>query len=269
MEDIDGPRTVNGAAEQILDDLRWLGLDWDEGPDVGGPYAPYVQSARSGFYERALDVLREKQQLYPCDCSRAEIGRTASAPHEGDEVVYPGLCRDRDPNRPMKRPPAWRVRVDDRVVHFVDELRGPQTERLDSQVGDFVLKRGDGLFAYQLAVVVDDAAMGITHVIRGDDLLASTARQIFLFETLSLRVPRFHHLPLVVDLGGGRLAKRNPMSTISGLRESGVSAHAIVGKLAFGLGLAGSDKSSSPTDLVEEVRAPCWPRERWRVPERW
>jgi glutamyl-tRNA synthetase len=269
MEDIDVPRTVKGAADQILDDLRWLGLDWDEGPDIGGPHAPYVQSARSVFYERALEALRDEGLLYPCDCSRVEIGRVASAPHAGDEVVYPGLCRARDPNRAMKRPPAWRVRVDDRVVHFVDDLRGAQTERLESEVGDFVLKRGDGLYAYQLAVVVDDAAMGVTQVIRGDDLLASTARQVFLFEALSLGVPSFLHLPLVVGADAARLAKRSPKNTIAGLREAGVSAQAIVGKLAFGLGLAACDAPQSPTDVVEQARSPRWPREPWRVADRW
>jgi glutamyl-tRNA synthetase len=269
MEDLDAPRTVKGAAEQILHDLRWLGLDWDEGPDIGGPSAPYVQSARNVFYERALDVLRDKGLLYPCDCSRAEIGRVASAPHTGDDVVYPGLCRDLDPTRAMKRPPAWRVRVGSRVVHFVDDICGARTERLDFAVGDFVLKRADGLYAYQLAVVVDDAAMGITHLIRGDDLLSSTARQVFLFDALSLAVPRLLHVPLVVGDDGRRLAKRNHENTISGLQEAGVSARAIVGKLAFGLGLAASDAPQSPTDIVEEARSPTWPHEPWRMPKDW
>ncbi len=268
MEDLDGPRTIVGAAAQILDDLRWLGLDWDEGPDVGGPHAPYVQSARSEHYERALATLREAQLLYRCDCSRAEIARIASAPHEG-EAAYPGLCRDRDPRRTMKRPPAWRVRVGDRVVSFVDELRGPQTEDLQVEAGDFVLKRGDGLYAYQLAVVVDDAAMAISQVVRGDDLLASTARQIFLYETLSLPVPRFLHVPLVISPEGERLAKRNSMVTISGIRKAGVDASAVIGKLAHGLGLRTSDAPVAASELIGDAIPWRWPTQPWRAPTAW
>ncbi len=267
-EDLDGPRTIAGAAAQIVDDLRWLGLDWEEGPDVSGPHEPYAQSERSAHYERALATLQEQHMLYPCDCSRAEIAQVASAPHEG-EAVYPGLCRDRDPRRPMKRPPAWRVRVPDRIVHFIDELRGPQTESLREQTGDFVLKRGDGLYAYQLAVVVDDAAMGITHVVRGDDLLASTARQIFLFEALSLSVPRFLHLPLVLGPTGERLAKRNPVMTISGLRGAGIAANAIVGKLACGLGLRESDAPVAANDMVKDLNQWRWRAEPWKTPATW
>jgi glutamyl-tRNA synthetase len=266
IEDLDAPRAVEGATPQLLHDLRWLGLDWDEGPDVGGPHAPYVQSQRTNLYQRAFEALRDLRLLYPCDCSRVEIGRAASAPHPGEETVYPGTCRDRDPDRAMKRAPSWRVRVDDRIVHFVDDIRGAQSEQLDAQVSDFVVKRGDGLYAYQLAVVVDDAAMGITHVVRGSDLLASTGRQIFLFDTLSLSVPTFLHLPLVVGPDGQRLAKRHPTATIAGLRRSGVSAQAIVGKLAFGLGLLASDTHASPADVVKESLPPRWPHEPWCAP---
>src|SRR5262249_32186105 len=153
--------------------LRWLGLAWDEGPDVGGPHGPYTQSARAPLYEAALAWLTARGLTYPCDCSRAEIARIASAPHADEEVRYPGTCRDRDPARPMKRGPAVRLRVLEGAIDFVDEIAGAYAQDVAKHVGDFVLRRGDGVFAYQLAVTVDDLAMEITDVVRGGDLLAS------------------------------------------------------------------------------------------------
>ena len=218
MEDLDPPRVVAGAADRILDDLEWLGLGGDEGPRAGGPTGPYVQSARFSFYERALETLEATGLTYACDCSRAEIARVASAPHEGDDVIYPGTCRDKDPAREMRRPPAIRFRG-------------------GAVCDDFVLRRGDGVFSYQLAVSVDDLAMAIAVVVRGEDLRSSTPRQLALMKALGASdddVPSYVHLPLVRDASGARLSKRTAGGRVRALREGGVSAKEITDALARG-----------------------------------
>ncbi|MBK6692778.1 MAG: tRNA glutamyl-Q(34) synthetase GluQRS [Myxococcales bacterium] len=274
MEDLDPPRVVPGAALRILQDLQWLGLDWDEGPAASageaerGPHGPYVQSLRSSHYEAAIAELTEKGLVYPCDCSRAEIARVASAPHAGEELVYPGTCRDRDPARPMKRAPALRVRVPRRTIAFDDALRGHVEQDL-AEISDFVLMRGDGVFAYQLAVLVDDVAMKITDVIRGDDLLSSTPRQLWLAEALGLaqRAPRYMHLPMVTDASGQRLEKRSRGSSIAMLRDAGVAAEEVLGALAHALGL--TDRSE-PVSAAELRRlTPQRPPHSMRVPSAW
>lgn len=217
MEDLDPPRVVAGAAERILDDLEWLGLGGDEGPRAGGPTGPYVQSARFSFYERALHTLESAGRTYPCDCSRAEIARVASAPHEGDDVVYPGTCKDKEPTREMRRPPAMRFRG-------------------GSETDDFVLRRGDGVFSYQLAVSVDDLAMAIAVVVRGEDLRSSTPRQLALMKALGAtddEVPSYVHLPLVRDASGARLSKRTAGGRLRALRDGGLSAKEITDALAI------------------------------------
>ncbi|MDB4943187.1 MAG: glutamyl-Q-tRNA synthetase [Labilithrix sp.] len=257
MEDLDPPRVVPGAEDRILDDLAWLGLRFDEGPREGGVHAPYTQSRRFDRYAEALASLDAAGLVYPCDCSRAEIARAASAPHAGEEVVYPGTCRDLDPGRPMKRAPAARVRVPAGLeVTFEDLVRGPVTQRVDTAVGDFVLRRGDGLFAYQLAVAVDDAAMQITHVVRADDLLGSTPRQIWLMRSLGMAdVPRYAHVPMVVAPGGERLAKRASATSVRELARRGVSAGELRETLSEALGLTG--------------KAGEWRRDPWPVPASW
>ena len=235
VEDIDGPRVVPGSEARQLDDLRWLGLEWDEGPDVGGPHAPYRQSERHGRYEDALARLEQQGLVYRCDCSRAEIARVASAPHPGDEGPrYPGTCRERPPG-PWRRPPAIRLRVPDRDVTVDDALHGRCTQNVQQAVGDFVLKRGDGAYAYQLAVVVDDLDMQVTEVVRGYDLLASAPRQALLAELLGGRAPAFCHVPLVVHADGSRLAKRTAGTAVRDHRLA--SAEVLVGRLAHILGL--------------------------------
>ncbi len=212
MEDLDPPRVVAGAAERILDDLEWLGLAGDEGPRAGGPLGPYVQSARFSIYGHALAELEAAGLTYACDCSRAEIARVASAPHEGEDVLYPGTCRDKSPSREMRRPPAIRFRG---------------TEGVD----DFVLRRGDGVFSYQLAVSVDDLAMAIAVVVRGEDLRSSTPRQLAIMHALGAsddEVPRYVHLPLVRDGSGARLSKRSAGGRVRALREGGISARDIL-----------------------------------------
>lgn len=248
VEDIDAPRLVAGAEARQLDDLRWLGLDWDEGPDVGGAAGPYRQSERQDLYAGAALRLEAAGLAYRCDCSRAEIARVASAPHGDDGPRYPGTCRDRDPAaHPWRRPPALRLRVPPGAVAVDDALAGRVVEDVAATVGDFVLRRSDGVFAYQLAVVVDDLAMGITEVVRGHDLLASAPRQALLARLLGGTPPRFAHVPLVVGPDGARLAKRAPGITLRDLRDRGATPTDVVRRLAALLDLGPGD---TPADLV-------------------
>jgi len=261
IEDLDRARVVPGSQSRIEADLRWLGLDWDEGP--------VLQSERGVVYEEAIAKLTARGLVYPCDCSRAEIARVASAPHAGEETVYPGLCRDLDPSRPMRRPPSLRVRLPDEVVTYQDAVAGEVSQNLAREVGDIVLRRADGAFAYQLAVVVDDAAMRISDVVRGADLVASAPRQIWLARALGHAPPRYAHVPLVVASDGTRLEKRTPGVVVRELREAGVAPDRIVGALAHGLGLVPTD---APVGAVEVARVAAdreirWRREPWRAPE--
>ena len=278
LEDLDPPRVVRGSAARILDDLRWLGLGWDEGPDVGGPFAPYTQSERSALYEAAIVDLTQRGLVYPCDCSRAEIARVASAPHPGDEAVYPGTCRDAPPGRAFKREPALRLRLPAGAREQIDDgALGVIVQDLARECGDFVLRRGDGVFAYQLAVVVDDLAMEITDVIRGADLASSTPRQALLARLLGGREPLgYTHLPLVVASDGARLAKRTGGASVRALREAGIDARAIVGKLAHGLGMTADDGPKAAREALDEWMSEGlsrgqtrWPRDVWRVPTEW
>lgn len=254
MEDLDTPRVKAGSAAQLLADLEWLGLDWDEGPLRGGPTGPYVQSQRLELYREALAHLRDRGLVFGCTCSRKEISE-ASAPH-GGTPVYPGTCRDRGPIAPQDgRAVAWRFRVGAEVVTFDDQVLGPQREVLAEETGDFVLLRADGLFAYQLAVVVDDALMGITDVLRGADLLSSAARQIALFQTLGYAAPRFWHVPLMLDQSGARMSKRDGSDALAGLREQGLDAAAVIGMLAASLGWVPPGSRLSALELLAELDA--------------
>jgi len=239
VEDIDTPRVVAGSEERQLDDLRWLGLDWDEGPDVGGPHAPYRQSEGGARYDTALAALDTQGRVFRCDCSRSEIARVASAPHAGDEGPrYPGTCRPLGMReRAWKRPPAIRFAVPPGSIAVSDLWQGESAQDAAAVVGDFVLRRGDGLWSYQLACVVDDLAMGITEVVRGTDLLASAPRQIVLARALGREPPAFAHLPLVVAADGSRLAKRDGGTTLREWRQAGRAADAVIGLLAWALGL--------------------------------
>jgi glutamyl-tRNA synthetase len=260
VEDIDPPRVVAGAAARIQEDLRWLGLDWDEGP--------YWQSQRGELYGRAIERLAARGLVYACDCSRADIARAASAPHLGEELVYPGSCRGLDPGRAMKRAPALRVVAPDTTVAYDDGAAGHVAQNIAREVGDFVLRRGDGVFAYQLAVAVDDLAMGITDVVRGADLVGSTPRQIWLMSELGGVPPRFTHVPLVVAPDGARLEKRTGGMTVRELRQSGLQADRIVGELSFGLGLAPVPDPASPAAIARASsgHAVSWRRAPWPVP---
>jgi glutamyl-tRNA synthetase len=250
VEDLDPPRVVPGMAEAQRRDLAWLGLDWDEGP--------YAQSERTAFYEEVLDRLAAAGRLFPCRRSRKDLHALASAPHGSEGAPYPASYRPQhlDPGwyaglRGAARPDAaLRFRVDDRPVAWTDRVDGPRVERVDETVGDFVLKRRDGLYAYQLAVVVDDLAMGIDDVVRGADLLDSTARQIQLIEALGGTPPAYAHVPLVVSPAGEKLSKRDRGLALSGLRAAGISAEALTGWLGWSLGLLERPEPCRPTDLV-------------------
>jgi glutamyl-tRNA synthetase len=266
VEDLDAPRVRPGLEARILSELRWLGLDWDEGPDVGGPAGPYRQSERLARYAAALARLRDAGAVYPCFCSRAEIAASSRAPHgPADEGPrYPGTCGGLPPGeiarRASSRRPAWRFRVPPGKVAFLDGVHGPQEVDVAAAVGDFVVARADGIPAYQLAVVVDDAEMGITDVVRGDDLLPSTARQLLLYRALGLAPPRFAHVPLVLAGDRTRLAKRHGALAIGELRERGADPRGVVGLLAEASGL-GAGEPVSPRELVGGFDLSRVPRE--------
>jgi glutamyl-tRNA synthetase len=212
--------------EAMLEDLRWFGFVWSEGPDCGGPFGPYNQSERMEFYRAALEKLRAGNFIYPCTCSRKDIQQAVSAPHEnvGDELIYPGTCRPHPPQEIVGRKFSWRFRVPDgEPIEFLDGNLGPQEFVAGKDFGDFVVWRPDGVPAYQLACVVDDAAMNITEVVRGADLLVSTARQILLYRALALPKPAFFHCDLMRDDQGQRLAKRHDALSLKTLRERGDS----------------------------------------------
>ena len=239
IEDIDRPRIVAGAAGEICRDHEWLGLDWDEGP--------ILQSSRNEAYERALSQLEEIGMVYPCTCSRKEIAEIASAPHGDDGPRYPGTCR-LGVGRP-ERAAAVRFRFDDPSPGFDDLLHGRFPE--GEVGGDFVLRRADGIWAYQLAVVVDDAEMGMTEVIRGEDLLSSTPRQIALYGALGYRLPGFAHLGLVLDESGTRLSKRHGGTAIEELRQAGRSSEFVIGMLACSLGLTPNEAPIRAEELID------------------
>lgn len=267
VEDLDFGRVRPGIMERQLDQLRWLGLDWDEGPDVGGPHAPYIQSRRQDLYEAALRRLAERGLLFECTCSRRDIAAAASAPHLGEEGPrYSGACRPRrvDPGVPSLTTHgrslfALRMRADSQVIEFDDLLMGHSAFDPAAE-GDFVVRRKDGVAGYQVAVVVDDGAMGITHVVRGADLLSSTARQILLYRALGLPVPQFLHVPLMLGEDGERLAKRHGAVSLGELRDAGVPPDAVVGWLASTCGLAEAGERVMAADMVPRFDVARLPR---------
>jgi glutamyl-tRNA synthetase len=270
IEDLDTARCPRRYADQMEADLRWLGLDWDEGPTVGGPERPYYQSQRTARYQAALEQLAAQGLVYPCFCTRAEL-HAASAPHREDgQVVYAGTCRSLTPEQAAEkartRPPALRLRVPEEDWGFTDGHMGAYTENLARDCGDFLLRRSDGMFAYQLAVVVDDAAMGVTEVVRGADLLASTPRQLYLYRLLDLPAPSFYHVPLLLAPDGRRLSKRDADAGLDAL-QGRVSPEEVLGRLAY---LAGFNPSAEPRSARSLLKDFSWekvPRADIRLPE--
>ncbi|MBZ5648230.1 MAG: tRNA glutamyl-Q(34) synthetase GluQRS [Acidobacteriia bacterium] len=227
-EDLDPQRCKPEFVRAMVEDLRWLGIEWQEGPDAGGPFAPYVQSQRRDHHLAAWRRLRDHGFIYPCSCSRKDLAQAASAPHhDDDEPLYPGRCRQHAPEAKNHSSPTgvnWRFRVPDgEAVSFSDLRQGPQRFVAGKDFGDFVVWRRDDVPAYQLAVVADDDAMRITEVVRGADLLKSTARQLLLARALELTVPAYYHCDLVKDERGVRLAKRHDPLSLRALRALGLS----------------------------------------------
>ena len=263
IEDIDSPRVKQGAKQQSYFDLQWLGLDWDEGP--------IIQSERMGEYLSVLIRLQRQELVYPCSCTRSDVERAASAPHlEHEGPVYPGTCAGRqvrDAKELPERPYCWRFRVPPESPSFVDGFRGPTHIDLRQVGGDFVVWKVPNpgttasLPAYQLAVVVDDAAQSVTEVVRGDDLLPSTPRQLLLYQALGLSPPKFVHVPLVVGPDGRRLAKRHGDTRLSALREAGVSPEMLLGLLAWSCGWITAIEPITLRELLPQFRLETIPRE--------
>jgi len=254
IEDLDQERTKLEYTRQLEKDLHLLGLDWDEGGLTDGQLNLYCQSQRTSFYEQQLQKLQAQGLVYPCFCSRAEL-HAASAPHASDgEPIYSGRCRKLTPEEAEKlaqtRRPALRLRVPDEEIRFTDAHYGPVTQNLTQACGDFILRRSDGVFAYQLAVVADDAAMGITEVVRGRDLLTSTPRQLYLYKLLDLAPPAFAHTPLLLAPDGRRLSKRDRDISLPGLLSAGFTPEDIIGRLATCAGLLDTPQPTAPKSLI-------------------
>ncbi len=256
VEDIDSPRVKPGAAARALADLRWLGLDWDG--------EPVVQTDRLPLYEVALERLKQLGLVYPCTCTRSDVAAAASAPHaEHEGPTYPGTCAARTPADAAALaaagvPFAWRFRVADSPP-FTDRFRGATAIDLRAAGGDFVVWKVAGTPAYQLAVVADDAAQGVTEVIRGDDLVPSTPRQLLLYAAVGAAPPSFAHLPLVVGADGRRLAKRHGDTRLAALRDAGVKPEAVVGLLAWSCGWLSEPAPVAPRDLLPRFRLDAIP----------
>jgi glutamyl-tRNA synthetase len=260
MEDIDSPRIKAGAADQACTDLKWLGLDWDN--------RPVIQTERLSLYQAALEELKTGELVYPCTCSRSDVERAASAPHGENpvlaETVYPGTCAGRkaaDAAALGKQPFAWRFRVGPESITFQDGFWGPMTLKPRELGGDFVVWKSAGTPAYQLAVTVDDGDMGITEVIRGDDLVPSTPRQLLLYQALGLTPPAFTHVPLVMGADGRRLAKRHGDTRLAALRNAGVRPEALIGLLAWSCGWIEHMKRLTAQDLLPLFRISTIPKQ--------
>lgn len=253
-DDLDRARCRPEFVKAQLEDLRWLGLSWSEGPDLGGPHAPYDQSARLPFYRQALARLHAAGLVFPCTRSRRDVLEAAGAPHEGgpdDEPVYPASFR---PPASAALPPLvfpatanWRFRVPDgRCIDFIDGALGPQSALAGRDFGDFVVWRKDDTPSYQLACAVDDAAMGVTEVVRGADLVRSTFRQLLLLEALGAVPPAYYHCPLVTDDSGTRLAKRHDALSLRTLRKAGATPEQLRSRLFDGCTGANASLISEP-----------------------
>ena len=256
IEDLDAERCPRVYADLLEQDLAWLGLTWDEGGSTGGAHVPYYQSECGDIYTESYRKLEQRGLVYPCFCSRSQL-HAASAPHTSDgNVIYAGTCRALTPaERAEKtRRPAWRLRVPDRDTAFRDGVQGVYRENLAHDCGDFIIRRSDGVYAYQLAVVTDDAEAGVTQIVRGQDLLSSTPRQLYLQELLGLPAPDYYHVPLLTAPDGRRLSKRERDLDMGALRER-YTPEALLGRLAY---LAGICETPEPASAWALSRVFSW-----------
>ena len=262
MEDLDHPRDKPGAAAGVIEDLRWLGFEWDES---------YVQSERLEFYRAAIERLHDEGRVYPCICSRRDVESAQSAPHAGEQLHYPGTCRGRfatwaEAFAAKGAAPCWRYRVEPgTLVSFKDVFAGRYEQDVSSVLGDFPVARDEFGAGYTLAAVVDDAAMGVTEVIRGDDLKSATPAQILLQRALGLPTPAYCHVPLVVGADGRRLAKRHGDTRIAAYRAMGCSPRSVLGFLAASCGWAEKNEEVSLAELIERFDLATIPRASFMV----
>lgn len=270
IEDLDTARSPRRFADSLERDLAGIGLDWDEGGSRGGPRGSYYQSERTAYYQEVFERLEKAGRLYPCFCTRAQL-HAAEAPHASDgEPVYSGRCRrlsrEEAAEKARLRAPAVRLWVPDETIGFQDGHFGAFSQNLLRECGDFIVRRADGVFAYQLAVVADDIAMGVTQVVRGRDLLASTPRQIYLCRLLGEEPPAYTHLPLLLAPDGRRLSKRDADLGLDALYARGLTPRDVVGRLAYAAGLAEAPEPASPAELVADFSWDKVPREDIRLP---
>ena len=276
IEDIDPQRSRPEYAAALIEDLTWLGLDWDFGPDkpepaANAPLGPFEQSQRGGHYAAAIAEFERAGLTYPCFCTRKELRSMAGAPHVDDAgAPYPGTCRNLSPTEQKTqlaagRRPCLRLRCPEGPINFTDTVLGPQSHTLADCGGDFALRRSDGVVAYQLAVAVDDALMGINQVVRGRDILISTPRQIALLKLLGYGAPAYAHVPLLLDAEGQRLAKRHQSLTLRSLRQMGADPRRITGFLGALAGCNAGGKAASPAELLPHFSLLRLPPEDIRI----
>ena len=271
VEDLDPQRCSRQKADQLARDLEWLGLEWDEGAYVSENSESYFQSKRSDIYAEYFVQLQEQEFVYPCFCSRSEL-HAAEAPHLSDgRIIYAGTCRhltaEQREAKAQRRAPAYRLRVEDKPISFLDGHYGQQSYNLAEGSGDFIVRRSDGVFAYQLAVTIDDALMGITQVVRGCDLLSSTPMQLYIYRLLGFTPPAFCHIPLLVDASGRRLSKRDGDLEIAALRKLYGSPEPIIGLLAFFAGQIARPEPMRAKDLLPIFDVEKIPTKNIAVPE--
>lgn len=246
IEDLDRQRSRREYIDGVQADFELLGLTWDVGP--------YFQQGREEAYRAAYQALKDRGLVYPCFCSRADL-HAASAPHRGEKLVYPGTCRSLTPEerarRAAEKDPAMRIVVPHRVYSLVDQIQGPYRQMLDEECGDFLIRRSDGAFAYQLAVVVDDAEQGVTSVVRGMDLLCSTPQQLYLQDLLGLPYPVYAHVPLLVAKKDRRLSKRDHDASLEALLARFGTPEGVIGHIAWLTGISDEDEPATPQQLLD------------------
>lgn len=271
IEDLDSSRCSIAKADALAKDLEWLNITWDEGAYANNEHGSFFQSNRFDIYKEYFDKLLSQNMIYPCFCSRSEL-HSVNAPHASDGIyIYPGTCRDlacfERQAKMQTRNPSYRLKVTDKTISFVDNHYGKLQHNLAKECGDFIVRRSDGIYAYQLAVVIDDALMGVNQVVRGSDLLSSTAMQLYLYELLELKSPSFTHIPLLITPDGRRLAKRDGSMEISVLKEKLKQPEKLIGWLALMAGQIDKYEPIKVEELSPIFNANKIPKENIIVPK--